>query len=303
MPWFREELRKRNIRVHASSALGRALGAIDAFHEKIRHNDRFSFPSTDAAYEFYAELKGIDFLTKALHWGHATGFDLDQDRWQMLGRGDPLVSRSTSKSTKDRNQTWESVIASLSATFATNIAFDEPDVTCVYNARRYAIAAKVAYGSKSVVERIREGFEQAQGKGDAALVFVDVAAIYPVVEGLRWSRKETFQTPLHAVESVKTMVGKWCDDEWHLPRIVESLRKASPKQPVGVAFFVPLVLHIHDQPCSFFYVHMPVSWTGNSGPDYEFAKAFLGACNDVTAFGLSTQEVLPDAPVACTVRR
>jgi hypothetical protein len=38
------------------------------------------------------------------------------------------------------------------------------------------------------------------------------------------------------------------------------------------------------QPVPFFYTHLPLTWAGEAGADYEFAKAFLNACNTVLSF-------------------
>ncbi len=91
----------------------------------------------------------MDFLTKAIHWGHSKGLQLPAQRWKLLGKSDPLITRRTDISEKSRSETWETVIACLASTFASNVRFGEPepDVTCLYEGRRYAISAKVAYSS------------------------------------------------------------------------------------------------------------------------------------------------------------
>jgi hypothetical protein len=173
------------------------------------------------------------------------------------------------------------VLASLAATFATQVALTEPDVTCTYQGRRYAIAAKVAYSRSNVVENIETGFRQARSKADAVLVFVDVVSVYPQVETLRWSRSKRFANNDEVAQVMTSSVDRWCST-WPLRQLAERMRAAAA-EPVGVAFFVPMFLHLEGAPRPFLYTHMPLV-SAPDGPDYEFAKAFLRRCNVVADF-------------------
>jgi hypothetical protein len=246
-------------------------------------DDRFRFNSTDEAYDASAEVYGTDFLTKAIHWGHSTGLRLPERRWGLLGKSDPLITRRTDISEKARNETWETVIASIAATFATDVAFGEPepDVTCKYDGRSYAISAKVAYSSENVIDNVEKGFKQARTKADAVLIFVDVVSIYPQVETLRWSRSRNFAHNDEAVDVMKASVARWCE-RWPLADLARRLRDEAT-EPVGVAFFVPMLVHMAGAPRPFLYTHMPLTW-GEESADYAFAREFVRACNIVGDF-------------------
>lgn len=279
--WMRDQFRERSISVHGASSLAKGLTGLEKFREKVVADDYYRFDSTDACYDFMAEVYGADFLTKAIHWGATSGLQLDERRWKLLGKGDPLITRTTSDSGKPRNETWETILASIFATFAADVTFKEPDVTCSYRGRRYAIAAKVAYSKDNLIENIEKGFRQARSKADAVLVFVDVVSLYPQVETLRWSRSRAFAHNDEAVEAMIGSVTRWCSN-LPLKALAQRLHSKAT-EPVGVAFFVPMFLHIGGAPRPFLYTHMPLAWDHGS-PDYEFARAFLRRCNFVASF-------------------
>ncbi len=279
--WFRGQLLDNDVRLHDGSSLNRALAELEEFRRAVVQDDHFHSESTDAAYDRMSEIYGADFLTKAVHWGHAKGLRLPRDRWQMLAQSDPLLTRRTDVSERKRNQTWETVIGSIAATFAQDVTFAEPDVTCRFGGRTFAVAAKVAYSSANVVDNIEKGFKQARSKAEAVLVFVDAVSIYPQVDTLRWSRSRNFHHNAEAVEVITASVLRWCD-RWPLERLAAWLRTQAT-EPVGVAFFVPMLIHLDHAPRPFFYTHMPLMYAPGS-PDYEFATAFLRACNVVADF-------------------
>jgi hypothetical protein len=278
--WLRDRLAGESVRLHPDSRLALALGRLDDFRTRALREDTFKFPSTDSAYDFLADAIGADFLSKTLHAGAEAGFRLPPERWRHLASGSPVVTRPGPHST-ERNLTWEVVIASLAATFAENVRFDEPDVTCTFDGASFAVAAKVAYSEKKLFENVEEGFRQANGKALATLVFVDVVELYPVVETLRWSRSKKFG---HNDEAVSCMTGsftRWCD-RFALGKTVAKIKERT-KHPVGVAFFVPMLIEMMGQPVPFFYTHLPITWA-ETAPDFKFATAFLQACNTILGF-------------------
>lgn len=279
--WMRDQFRDRKISVHGGSSLAKAMTTLEKFRERVVTDDYYRFDSTDACYDFMAEIYGADFLTKAIHWGATCGLHLDERRWKLLGKGDPLITRTSSESGKPRNETWEILLASIAASFATDVVFEEPDVTCTYRGRKYAIAAKVAYSKDNLFENIEKGFKQAREKADAVLVFVDVVSLYPQVETLRWSHARNFAHNDEAVEVMKGSVTRWCSN-WPLEALAKKLHSEA-KEPVGVAFFVPMFLHMAGAPRPFLYTHMPLVW-GDESPDFQFARAFLRRCNVVGSF-------------------
>jgi hypothetical protein len=230
--WLRNQLAEESVRVHPSSHLADALGRLDDFRERVLRHETFNFATTETAYDFVADAVGADFLSKAVHAGWEAGLRLPQTRWAHLASGNPILIKPGPHST-ERNLVWELVIASLTATFATDVRFDEPDIVCTFHGETFAIAAKVAYSEKKLFENVEEGFRQAKGKAAATLVFVDVVALYPVIETLRWSRSRNFA---HNNEATSVMTGsftRWCD-RFALEQTAKRLRERA-KHPVGVA--------------------------------------------------------------------
>ncbi len=281
--WLRDRLRAEEVRIHPEARVARSLARLGELREGALRGDTFKFTSTDLAYDFVADAIGADFLSKALHAGWDAGFRFPRDRWLKLASGDPIVTKVGARST-ERNLTWELLIANLAATFSKDVRLEEPDVSCTYEGAKVAIAAKVVYSERKLLENIEEGFAQANGRGDVSIVFVDVVELYPIVGQLRYSRARRFSDNDHAVDTMKAAFTRWCD-RFALKATVEKMR-ARAKRPAGVVFFVPMFLEMLGMPRPFFYVHVPITW-GHDTLDFRFATSFLRACN--TTLGYAAQ--------------
>jgi hypothetical protein len=229
---------------------------------------------------FAIDAYGADMLTKALHWGAISGLVLPRDRWAMLAKGDPILTRPARQST-ERDRTWETIIGSLAASFASNVCIGEPDVTCTFRGTTFAVEAKVSYSLERLTDCIEEGFKQADGKADQSLVFVNLVNLYPIAAQLELSRARNDPDPDHLTTIMKDSVTRWVGT-FALEGLASKLLKRSTR-PVGVAFFVPMFLHTADIPAPFFYSHIGYSWSETSA-DADFIKSFLHACNDVLGF-------------------
>lgn len=280
--WFRDRLAAEEIRLHGSSSLAVALNRLREFRTGAAEGRTWRFPDARSAYGWFVEAIGADFLTKAIHAGAEAGFTLPKGRWTLLCSGDPILTRPGERS-RERDQTWETVLASLAATFAGEVTFAEPDIVCEFSGKRFAIAAKVGYSRDNLLPNIEKGFEQADGKAAASLVFLNAASLYPQVETFDWSKSRRFQSNDEAVEVMNASIGRWCDNELPLASLTRQVR-ARGTEPIGVAFFFPLLLSFRDHPVPYFYSHMPLTWAGAAGPDYEFTKAFLNACSHILGF-------------------
>lgn len=73
---------------------------------------------------------------------------------------------------------------------------------------------------------------------------------------------------------------RWCDDQL-LAQLPAAKHEMSAAMPTGVVFFLPILLSVADQPGPFFYLHMPVTWQGERGPDFEFVSALCEASKTV----------------------
>jgi hypothetical protein len=279
--WFTARLDSNGIRLHPESVLQVGLSTLRDFRSKALAGTTLSFESAEQAYEYFSVAIGADFLTKALHWGGEAGLILPIERWKFLKSGDPFLTRPAPRS-HERDRTWETVLASLTATFASNVEFNEPDVTSSFKGRTFAIALKSSYSDNNVISAIEDGFKQADGKAEASLVILNVANIYPLRDEFHFSKFRKYADDSKAADVMINAIGRWCGD-WNLASLARRLRTKAT-QPIGVAFFVPLLLQMRDHPCPLFYTHMPLRWSDADSPDYEFTTAFLHSCNDVLGF-------------------
>ena len=289
VPWFREEMARNDVPIGAGTALGKALKQLETLRDRALSSDpRYGFSTTTEAYLYFTEAYGADLLTKALHAGCSSGLRIPPARWRYLISGDPIPTRRSPRSL-ERDLTWETILAALIATFASDVDFTEPDVRCTFSGKPFAVAAKVLYSMSKLRERIKEGADQSRDRGEAALVMVNTVELFPHQTTppemlLRWSRARARYGAANQAEIMKDAVGRWVDNNFDLARIVRDVRPRVVK-PIGVAFFVPMLLHYREQPVPNLYTHMPVTWQQDRGPDFAFTKAFLHACNTVPGFG------------------
>ena len=95
------------------------------------------------------------------------------------------------------------------------------------------------------------------------------------LEGYLWSAADILRGSIDWADG-------WCQQPQALAFAAEWSQRA--KNPVGVAFFMPLLVHAVIQPVPCYYVSMPLVWSKDPSPDYEFARAFLQSCNTVLGF-------------------
>lgn len=279
--WVRTSLERHGLSLHADSGLNKGLGALAQMRTTALAGNDFRFRDYAAAFRFFATAIGADFVTKALHSGWDSGLRLPAQRWKDLVSGDPIICVPGTH-TQHRALVWELVIASIASQFATDVRLEEPDVVCKFAGRTYAIAAKIPVSKKKLFENVEAGFAQANAKADAALVFVDIVDIFPVELTFLWSVFRRFQSNTEGDAVMTDAVNRWCR-QFELDATVSKLRSRT-RQPVGVAFFVPLLLVCFGQPVPMLYTHLPISWKRDSGPDYEFVANFLRVTNDVLGF-------------------
>lgn len=278
--WFQDHMLQAEVRLPPLSRLAIALADLERLRVGALARHPFQFPTQDGLFDFAQSAIGADFLTKAIHWGYTCDLRLPKERLRWLCASDPIVTRPAS-SENERNKTWETVIACLSATFASGVRFEEPDVMCEFGTRTIAVAAKVIYSPKKVMKKACEGLEQSRDKAHAALAFLDLAAIYPQREMWHWSRFRAFESGEEAVRVIQDSVTRWVDSTMDFGGTVAKLR-TFPHE-AGVAFFIPSFIQLFGMPVPFLYAHSPIRWSSSS-LDFEFTTAFLRACNGVLGF-------------------
>jgi len=280
--WFVSQLTARGIRLHDHSALAIALERLGIFRDAAIADHPFKFSVVDDAYEFFSDAMGADFLTKTVHRGVRAGLVLPDERWRHFAAGDPIITRPSKTISRERDLTWEVVLASVIATFASNVRFAEPDVLCDFSGRAFAVAAKQVRSDRRLWTNVERGVRQSRGRATAALVFVNVVNLLPVVHLMRAARDEGFAAPTDLRDWMLRGAHRWCDRR-ETRNLAESLG-GTETDPVGVAFFMPVMLLFGMQPLPFFYTHMPMRWQTAGGPDFEFATSFLRASNHVLGF-------------------
>ncbi len=266
--WFRNELAHRRIVLDESSPLGIALHRLEAYAANVLVDDTFFYPSTEAAFEEHATIYGADLLTKAIHVGCNAGLSLTRDRWNMLATDDPLVTRPVEKSEDQsgRNKTWETVIGCLTANFAADVRFEEPDVTCIYQGQRHVIAAKMIYSTRKITKNVLKGAEQAAPFADVQHVFANPVALLKGAEILRLSRTVELNADQMALH-FEVWSRAWVDAYGCADACMDIYESGA-----NVAFFMPLLIDSRDAPrplialTGFFH-------EGKNG-GFEFARQF-----------------------------
>jgi hypothetical protein len=208
--WLRDRLSQLGTPFYGDSELGVSLSALEAFRVKTENKELVGFPTTDLAYQYLSTIYGADFLSKSLRFGEKHGFMLPPDMLRKIKRSNPLVTQP-GENDKPRNLVWEMVIASLASGFCSDVRLAEPDVTCVFKGKKFAVAAKIVYSRERLIDRIEEGLKQIKGRAESALVFVNIVQIYPMIETLRSSRKGRWGGNDQAVEVLKNDVFTWCE--------------------------------------------------------------------------------------------
>jgi hypothetical protein len=241
------------------------------------------FDTIDEMIGFNGAADGADFLSKMLHRGSLAGLTLGQRRWQDLVGGNPIPTVCGTSSRK-RNTVWETVLASAMATFCKNVRFAEPDVLGEFEGQEFGVAAKVAYSAKQLWDNVGKGASQAKSRSKAAIIFVNVVNLLPLVQVFQVSRT------LGSAEEIRRWIDDWACRWYKRPDVVAMARKLQLTAgcPTGVAFFMPFIVEAEGQPIPAFYTHMPITWgEDDDSPDYRFARAFLHSCNSALGFQVS----------------
>jgi hypothetical protein len=277
--WLRKQLQTLGIAVHPNCGLAWSLRRLDVLQGMLATHANIPFGGRDEFVNFFIEGDGADFLSKTLHRGTLAGLALDRGRWRQLVCGNPIPTMKATQS-NERDHVWETVLAAVMATFCQNVQFAEPDVTGDFDGRRFGVAAKVAYSNEKLWPNVEKGAAQGDGLSSASVVFVNVVNLLPVAEVYEATR--AFSTNQEVSDFVKSWADGWCQQAQARAFAAEWSRKA--KNPVGVAFFMPLLVHAVIQPVPCYYVSMPLVWSEDPSPDYEFARAFLQSCNTILGF-------------------
>lgn len=284
--WYADQQTLQGQVARPDTKLAQGIARLHALRERLLVDDLLRFESSWAAHEELAEDYGIDFVTKAIHWGVSSGLSLPNEYWSYASSGDPVLTRSAASSTA-RNRTWEGVVAALAATFADAVTFEEPDITCMHLGKRVIVAAKAVYSHGKLAARITEGLQQclrahAVQPADAFVILVNVVGLVSGGDILKRSRRRRFKTNEEGAAHYTAWATEWTKFVVNVETLAARFRSSSPV-PASVQFFLPLVSDLAGVPRPFNLTHLLLSGPSGS-PDHEFALAWHRAAQCARSF-------------------
>jgi hypothetical protein len=189
IPWLKKRLSDLSCYVHPASLLATSFDAIADMQAKVASDGRYSFKNAEEAQQWYLRASGTDFLSKVLHRGSNAGLAGFEPLFRNLPGGDPILTGH------DRNLARELVLASLIATFATDVTKAEPDILCHYKGERIGVAAKVLYSAarETHLDRIKHGARQLErSPADHGFVVINLVQLFPHFRCSRTSPNPTY---------------------------------------------------------------------------------------------------------------
>lgn len=189
LPWLEEQLSTRGLAVYPDSGLGVSLAELRKLVKDARERPLLRMPSAEFQ-RHYLAATGADFLSKALHWGHACGLRSFDEHWRYLRTSNPvLTGPGSGKVVRERAMAWELILASLVATFCRRVDNAEPDLVCEWEGMRVGVAAKVLFKNSrgAFAEHVKKGIQQVQAaEVDAGCVVINLVDVFPHAQMLRY---------------------------------------------------------------------------------------------------------------------
>ncbi len=287
IPWFQNHLTSRAHPIILGSKLAREIEFTNEFARSMR-GDRASARNLEELLERFMRAAGMDALTKSLHRAHGAGYAVPDDRLRGLVRSNPNPFVAA-ENQRERNKAWELFVAAQMAQIG-KVEHDERcDLVAQIQDKRVAIAAKVPYSGndEQVWKCLLDGVEQAARLEDvdADLVVAnyvqrldDRATIFRRSHqmGFRFSDQEI------ASEWAQQAAIEICECRElrnALTRIERWTREGKrPKRPVGVVFFMPVVVSVEGGMMLFAYPHMPIT---SEHLDFEVVTRLCEVLSDV----------------------
>ena len=282
--WFKDELKARALPLNAASELAKALALLEDVKARVGQIVRYASP--EEAQALHLKSSGADFLTKALHRGCAAGLEGFEDHWRELRSADPILTGPASNSTNSRNKSWELLLASLMATFASQVCAAEPDVVCNFEGRSVGVAAKVLYSAepKKHLARIAEGAEQIdRSQVEEGFVVVNLVERFPHAQMFR----NFVQGDIRTAEQARQILDAWVwtfTEQYDLREWGRRLK--SRAKTLSILFFLPTLLDIkgREMPLVPYYRIHVVSIEGREDRAKSFALALNQSCQHVLSF-------------------
>jgi len=280
VPWFRQRLETLGHEVNPSSALALELTALEKYRAAPIAESTVKYRDAAEVTEHQLRVRGTDFITKALHRADASGWTAWQERVQYLLSGIPnLLARSTRSQARDL--AWEILLGAICSGFCSEVSFDEPDLTCIFNGRRIGIAAKMLYSSKpnKQLNKIVEGAKQGeQAELDDAYVICNITDLIPHDKLF----EHMHRAGVRAAEAVKEVIDGWLGAFVPQHHEQEWTRRLTGRDALrAVIFFAPTVVPTEALPSGFIYTSIAAS---RKDHDRDFELAFDSACQSVLLY-------------------
>lgn len=276
LEWFRARLSHLGVSLRSDSSLGEALSQLEEARREASVQGTMRFASRAEGLRFYRRVTGADFLSKALHWGESSGLVGFDEYFRLLKKGDPVLTDASGRSTHQRNEVWELLLASLIATFAQDVRREEPDITCYIGQTRFGLAAKVLYsdGEQAILRRVQDGANQLErSRVDVGVVAVNLVELIPHDALFANLERADIATPSDIAQLVEGWVNAFMTrfeiDDW--------IRHLNGRgKLLAVAWFVPTLIHMRgvSPPPPYYRIH-ELSIIGRE----EAAQQLLGPLN------------------------
>lgn len=291
VPWFRAEMTKWGIAVSGGSSLARGMKLTEEFALLARGRPSFKFKGPDGSVRAQAEylvVTGIDYLTKALHRGVTHGLQITPAQLRTLTRSNPVLTAPARVSHKDRNVTWELLLAALAAPFTAAARLAEPpDVKCTFQGKTVGLSAKVVYTKRTDEFRsdvVKAARQLEHADVDLGLAALNLVEVFPHESYMRQFARIPTGDPEAFTEVMNTWVETFVARQ-EIQRIAEKLR-ATPM--AAAILFVPTALHFAGQPCPYYRIHY-FSRSGDESRALPFIRALNQSSQTVLAWDPSTE--------------
>ena len=267
--------------------MSRGLDDLDRLRDQAGQLVRFR--SGAEAQSFYLRATGTDFLSKALHRGWECGLTGWDDRFKALGSGDPILTGPTETTSTQRDLSWELLLASLIASFATDVRpVEPPDIMCRYQGSEIGIAAKVLYSKASAqaLKHMSKGAEQLEkSDADHGFVVVNLVNVFPHAEMFENFRLGRFANG----DEIRHVISVWMDCllmGYDIDGLVRRLAAKRSSKLNSILFFVPTVLHVDgtDPPLWPFYRFQMITVDGRRERAQAFEHALNWSCQKVLGY-------------------
>ncbi|HKO90005.1 MAG TPA: hypothetical protein VJU61_02570 [Polyangiaceae bacterium] len=255
-PWFEAKAQSFGLCMNPGSPLGTSLQFLRELEQQAVTQGVMRFDSPEQGQSWCLQSVGMDYLTKTLHRGHARGLSAGQRYWQYLKAGNPLLTAPAGKRTDARDHSWELVLASVAASFASDVRLSEPDITCMFEGQRVGLAGKVLYtrSERRFLDAIQKGARQLEGsEAEVGFVVINLVEMFPHGRMFR-----NFRDGRVRVRAGLEIIGAWVDaflTPYPVPQWSAHLRGMS--KLLSVLMFVPTIAHLDgmDAPVPYYRLH------------------------------------------------